>query len=68
MKSQTRDLPVIRVERPKSGDVKAARPSPDVQMMDTLLAIITSANRLRARCDGLEARLKLLESEHRSSR
>jgi hypothetical protein len=67
MKSH-RDLPVIRVERPKPGNVKAAGSSSDVRMLDRMLAIITSASRLRARCDGLEARIKLLESEHRGGR
>ena len=57
----TKALPIIRVERPKAGAVRPHVPS-DVSTMDLMLAIVTSGNRVRSRVDGVEARLKYLET------
>jgi hypothetical protein len=55
------NLPIVRVERIKPGSAKAA-PSVDIQMFDTILAVVNSGNRLRSRCDGLESRIKYVEA------
>ena len=58
----TKALPMIRVAKLSPGATKESVQSSDIRMFDTLMAIVTSANRLRSRCDGLDARVKLLES------
>ena len=62
MKASTEPLPIIRVSRVKAGTVTKARPALDVQMFDLLFKVINNAARLRARLDGVEARVQLLES------
>jgi hypothetical protein len=59
MKS-TSPRPVIRVTPTKAE--RYSSPSPDIRTLDTMMAIVNSANRVRDRVAGLEARLKYLES------
>ena len=54
--------PVIRVTKAKAGPVTKPPPALDVQMYDLLYKVVNNAGRLRARIDGCEARLQLLES------
>ena len=69
MKSTTKALPVIRVTKLPPGAKKEAV-NRDVQMFETLMAIVNASNRVRARVDGVEARLARLETlcEDRGSR
>ena len=62
MKASTEHLPIIRVSRLKASTVTKSPPALDVQMFDLAYKIINNANRLRARLDGVEARVQLLES------
>ena len=62
MKASAESLPIIRVSRVKAGTVTKARPPLDVQMFDLAVKLTNNAARLRARLDGVEARVQLLES------
>jgi hypothetical protein len=55
-------LPRIRAAKLSPGAKNESVQSADIRKYDTLMAIVTSASRLRSRCDGLDARVTLLES------
>ena len=52
---------IIHVERPKAGG-RTEPGSLHVGMYDTMMAIVTNANRVRSRVDGIASRLKYLEA------
>ena len=53
--------PVVRVTA-TTGAAQQAPRSGELGTLDTLLAIVNAANRVRARVDGLEARVMYLEA------
>jgi hypothetical protein len=53
---------VIRVTKAKAGTATKPPQALDAQMYDLFFKVVDNAGRLRARIDGCEARIQLLES------
>jgi hypothetical protein len=62
MRTAARFLPEIHATRPKIAATNAPKLAPDIQTMDLFVKVVDHVSRLRSRVDGVEVRLKYLET------